>query len=172
MDNINLTRPLGNDGFKQAHKRVHGMLKSPTDLRVPVKRAATHPQIKQHKQNQQKQNQQKQQSLSNDTNSNDSQPNDSNSDDDDDGGGDDDSDRQGSKHSQSLKYQYQYQARPQLPQQGFLRLREILQVIPVSKSTWWAGVKSGRYPQPVRSLGKRITAWRVEEIQSLINDAF
>lgn len=166
MDNINLTGSLGSRNNNQAHQRVYSMLKSPTDLRVPVKRAATHPQIKQHKQNQKKEL-----SISNDTNSNESQSNDSNSDGDgDDGGGDDDSDRQGSKHSQSLKYQYQ--TRPQLPQQGFVRLREILQVIPVSKSTWWAGVKSGRYPQPVRSLGKRITAWRVEEIQSLINDAF
>lgn len=41
-------------------------------------------------------------------------------------------------------------------------------LIPVSKSTWWAGVKSGRYPQPVRTLGERITAWRVEDIRAFI----
>ena len=40
--------------------------------------------------------------------------------------------------------------------------------IPVSKSTWWQGVKTGRYPQPVRALGTRITAWRVEDIRALI----
>ena len=66
----------------------------------------------------------------------------------------------------------------QLPETGYLRIRQIigdpkseppiLAVIPVSKSTWWAGVKSGRYPQPVRSLGLRITAWRVEDIRALI----
>ena len=39
--------------------------------------------------------------------------------------------------------------------------------IPVSKSTWWAGVKSGRFPKPVK-LGPRTTAWRVEDIRSLI----
>jgi predicted DNA-binding transcriptional regulator AlpA len=39
----------------------------------------------------------------------------------------------------------------------------------VSKSTWWAGVKEGRYPQPVK-LGRRITAWRVEDIRKLIED--
>jgi prophage regulatory protein len=53
---------------------------------------------------------------------------------------------------------------------GFIRLSSILAPrgpIPVSKSTWWAGVKSGRYPQPVK-LGPRITAWRVEDIRSLI----
>jgi predicted DNA-binding transcriptional regulator AlpA len=54
---------------------------------------------------------------------------------------------------------------------GFLRLASILAPrgpIPVSKSTWWAGVKSGRFPKPVK-LGPRITAWRVEEIRALID---
>lgn len=41
-------------------------------------------------------------------------------------------------------------------------------IIPVKKSTWWSGVKSGRYPKPVRTLGVRITAWRVEDIRALI----
>nr|WP_213290168.1 AlpA family phage regulatory protein [Bradyrhizobium sp. sGM-13] len=51
---------------------------------------------------------------------------------------------------------------------GFVRLSGILAPrgpIPVSKSTWWAGVKGGRYPKPVK-LGPRITAWRVEDIRS------
>jgi prophage regulatory protein len=56
----------------------------------------------------------------------------------------------------------------QLPETGFIRLAKILELIPVCKSTWWAGVKSGRYPQPVRHLGQRITAWRAEEIRALI----
>ncbi len=65
-----------------------------------------------------------------------------------------------------------------LPETGFLRLPQIIGdpnaqppipgVIPVSKSTWWAGVRSHRYPQPVRTLGKRITCWRVEDIRALI----
>jgi prophage regulatory protein len=53
---------------------------------------------------------------------------------------------------------------------GFLRLSSVLAPrgpIPVSKSTWWAGVKTGRYPKPVK-LGPRITAWRVEDIRALI----
>ncbi|MEQ1741075.1 MAG: AlpA family transcriptional regulator [Candidatus Nitrotoga sp.] len=68
-----------------------------------------------------------------------------------------------------------------LPETGFLRLTQIIgnpkavppipAVIPVSKSTWWEGVKSGRYPQPVRTLGLRITAWRVEDIRALIEAA-
>ena len=54
-----------------------------------------------------------------------------------------------------------------LPETGFVRLPEVLKVFPVSKSTWWAGVKEGRYPKPVK-LGPKMTAWRVEDIQDLI----
>ncbi len=62
------------------------------------------------------------------------------------------------------------QNNPTLPDTGFVRLSSILAPsgpIPVSKSTWWAGVKSGRYPKPMK-LGPRITAWRVEDIRRLI----
>lgn len=48
-----------------------------------------------------------------------------------------------------------------------LRLTDVLQRIPVGKSTWWGGVKSGRYPKPVK-FGPRITAWRAEDIETLI----
>jgi predicted DNA-binding transcriptional regulator AlpA len=57
-----------------------------------------------------------------------------------------------------------------LPKEGFVRLKSIIAPvgpIPVGKSTWWAGVKDGRYPQPVK-LGPRITAWRVEDIRALM----
>ena len=55
------------------------------------------------------------------------------------------------------------------PQTGFLRLKDIiapLGPIPVSKSTWWQGVKDGRFPKP-QKLGARITVWKVEEIRAL-----
>jgi prophage regulatory protein len=64
-----------------------------------------------------------------------------------------------------------------LPETGYLRLRQIISdpdtdppipaLIPVGKSTWWAGIKIGRFPEPVK-LGPRTTAWRVEDIRSLI----
>ena len=60
---------------------------------------------------------------------------------------------------------------PTLPETGYLRLPQVLAIIPVSKSTWWAGVRSGRYPQPTRALGQRITAWSAESIRALIEDA-
>ena len=56
-----------------------------------------------------------------------------------------------------------------LPNTGFVRLPQILKVIPVSKSTWWAGVKSGRFPDPIK-LGPNTTAWKVEDIHQLIVD--
>lgn len=64
----------------------------------------------------------------------------------------------------------------QLPETGFLRLAQIIgnpkaeppipAIIPVSKSTWWAGVKSGRYPKSIK-LGPRTTAWSVSSIREL-----
>jgi prophage regulatory protein len=60
---------------------------------------------------------------------------------------------------------------PHLPPSGFVRLRAILAPrgpIPVSKSTWWAGVKDGRFPQPLK-LGPRITVWRVEDLRALLD---
>lgn len=63
---------------------------------------------------------------------------------------------------------------PRVPEHGLLRLVSILAPsgpVPVSKSTWWAGVKSGRYPKPVK-LGPRITAWRTEDIRALIESGF
>lgn len=41
-------------------------------------------------------------------------------------------------------------------------------LIPVSKSTWWAGVKGGRYPKPSKALGPRITVWNVRDIVALL----
>jgi len=55
-----------------------------------------------------------------------------------------------------------------IPQTGFVRLPTILAHIPVSRSTWWSGVKRGVYPAPVKSLGANITAWRAEDIHALI----
>lgn len=70
-----------------------------------------------------------------------------------------------------------------LPETGYLRLTDIIgkpatetkpakpAIIPVSASTWWAGVKSGRYPKPTRALGDRITAWHSADIIALIESA-
>jgi prophage regulatory protein len=54
-----------------------------------------------------------------------------------------------------------------IPETGFLRLRQVLTVIPVGKTCWWEGVRSGRYPKGVK-LSQRCTAWRAEDIRQLI----
>jgi hypothetical protein len=64
-----------------------------------------------------------------------------------------------------------------LPSTGFLRLAQIIgdakadppipALIPIGKSSWWAGVRDGKYPQPIK-LGPRTTAWRVDDILALI----
>jgi len=54
-----------------------------------------------------------------------------------------------------------------IPETGFVRLAQVLTVMPLGKSSWWAGVKSGRFPKPVK-LSARCTAWRAEEIHALI----
>jgi predicted DNA-binding transcriptional regulator AlpA len=49
-----------------------------------------------------------------------------------------------------------------------LRLPQVLQYFPVSRSAWWAGVKEGRYPEPLR-IGPRCVAWRLEDVLALID---
>ncbi len=58
----------------------------------------------------------------------------------------------------------------QLPPTGFLRLPQVLELIPVSKSTWWEGCKNGDFPEPIK-ITKRTTAWRVEDIRAFIENA-
>lgn len=56
------------------------------------------------------------------------------------------------------------------PPAGLYRLPKVLQLIPVSKSSWWAGVKSGKYPKPCK-LGPRTTCWRAADIIAMIEQA-
>ncbi len=51
--------------------------------------------------------------------------------------------------------------------ESFLRLPQVLDRIPVSKSSWWAGVKSGRYPKSIK-IGARTTVWLKSDIELLI----
>jgi len=65
-----------------------------------------------------------------------------------------------------------------MSEKGFLRINQIVgdrakgipAIIPVSRSSWWAGVKTGRYPKPLK-LSERITVWRMSDIQKLIDRA-
>lgn len=57
---------------------------------------------------------------------------------------------------------------------GLYRIKSIVRtktggppLIDVSPATWWAGVKSGRFPKPVR-LGERMTCWRGRDLLALV----
>ena len=57
-----------------------------------------------------------------------------------------------------------------IPSTGFLRLPQIMELVPISKSAWWEGCRTGRYPKPVK-IGPRTTVWRAEEIKAFIESA-
>jgi predicted DNA-binding transcriptional regulator AlpA len=66
----------------------------------------------------------------------------------------------------------------QLPETGYLRLVDVIgdrargipALIPVSKTTWWNGCRTGKFPKPIK-LGPRTTAWRVEDVRFFIASA-
>jgi prophage regulatory protein len=55
----------------------------------------------------------------------------------------------------------------QIPDIGFLRLPQVLGLIPLKRTSWLNGVKDGIYPRPIK-LGARSVAWRVEDIRALV----
>ena len=63
-----------------------------------------------------------------------------------------------------------------IPETGLVRAKQLFgdakngipPILPICKASWWNGVKSGKYPQPIR-LGKRTTCWNVEDIRKLID---
>ncbi len=55
------------------------------------------------------------------------------------------------------------------PIEGYLRLPQVLKIIPVSRSTWYRGVKSGIYPQPVK-LGIRASGWKIDAVKNCVTD--
>jgi predicted DNA-binding transcriptional regulator AlpA len=63
-----------------------------------------------------------------------------------------------------------------LPQTGFLRIHHIvgdakkgiIGIFPVSRSSWYEGIKKGIYPPPINLGGGRSVAWKVEDIRALL----
>ena len=60
--------------------------------------------------------------------------------------------------------------RPLLPETGFVRLPQVLALIPISRSAWWAGIRSGKFPQGIK-LGRKTTVWRAKDTRRLIEQA-
>jgi prophage regulatory protein len=51
-----------------------------------------------------------------------------------------------------------------------LRMKQVLEIVPVSKSTVWQWVKDGKFPVPSR-WGNRCTVWSLDEIHKFMEDA-
>lgn len=66
-----------------------------------------------------------------------------------------------------------------LPEEGYLRLKQIIGdpkadppkpgIFPVAKSTWYAGIKTGRFPAPDKRFGVGLSLWKVADIRLLID---
>lgn len=56
---------------------------------------------------------------------------------------------------------------PDLPQEGFVRLPVVLKVLSIGKTSWWCGIRDGKYPRPAM-MGKRTARWNVKDIRALI----
>ncbi|TSA45992.1 MAG: AlpA family phage regulatory protein [Deltaproteobacteria bacterium] len=54
-----------------------------------------------------------------------------------------------------------------LPRVGLLRIKQVLKFIPISRSSWWAGIREGKFP-PGRKLGVRTTVWAASDILKII----
>jgi prophage regulatory protein len=55
-----------------------------------------------------------------------------------------------------------------LPQEGYIRLPKVLAAVPVSKTTWYDGMNSGKFPKPTKKFGPRVAAWDVRDIRALL----
>lgn len=65
--------------------------------------------------------------------------------------------------------------RMSIPNEGYARLHDIVgskrhgirPLLPIAASTWWAGVRAGKFPQPIR-LSARLTVWRWRDVRDLL----
>ena len=63
-----------------------------------------------------------------------------------------------------------------LPSEGFVRISQIIGdkkkgivgVFPVSRASWYEGIKAGKYPSALKIGDSRTSAWRVADIRALI----
>ena len=56
-----------------------------------------------------------------------------------------------------------------LPEFAYLRLEQVLRIVPVSKASWYLGVQSGKYPAAIK-LGSRTSVYKLETIKKLLAD--
>ncbi|CAK7033822.1 MAG: hypothetical protein DELT_00473 [Desulfovibrio sp.] len=54
-----------------------------------------------------------------------------------------------------------------IPQEGFIRLPQLLHLLGIKKSKMWQMVKDEKFPSP-KKLGKRTSVWDIGEVRAAI----
>jgi prophage regulatory protein len=60
------------------------------------------------------------------------------------------------------------EAQQNVPENRLMRLKEVLSILGISRSSWYQGIKSGMYPPPIH-LGPRTSVWRASDIDVILN---
>jgi len=55
----------------------------------------------------------------------------------------------------------------QLPEEGFVRINQVLNVLGIAKTTLYEGIEAGIFPAP-KKLTKRTSVWSVRELREFI----
>jgi prophage regulatory protein len=56
----------------------------------------------------------------------------------------------------------------QMPLVAYLRIAQLITVLPISRAQIWRLVKAGTFPQPIK-LSANVTAWKASEIQAWLD---
>ena len=56
-----------------------------------------------------------------------------------------------------------------LQEKRYLRLNSVLELIPISRSTWYRWIQLGIAPKPTH-ISLRIAAWKAQDIENLLNE--
>lgn len=66
-----------------------------------------------------------------------------------------------------MKMNTSMEYRNELPTEGFVSLPVVLRVMSIGKTSWWNGIRSGKYPRPSK-FGSKTARWHVDDIRALI----
>lgn len=55
----------------------------------------------------------------------------------------------------------------ELPKDGFLKIDQVLEFIPIGKSTLWAWCRAGKFPKPIK-LAEKTSVWRAQDIRAYL----
>ena len=56
-----------------------------------------------------------------------------------------------------------------LHEKRYLRLKSVLELIPISRSTWYKWIQIGIAPKPTH-ISLRVAAWRAQDIENLLDE--